>query len=213
MVRDRKLSTTGIYRLALYNRYVFGLDRTRNEYVSSQELAEATGHTAAQVRKDLTYYGSLGEPGKGYEIGKLEALLVRVFGKKEPRNVVLVGVGNLGLALISYRGFPLQQFKIVAAFDRDVRKIGKYVEDVLIHDMQDLSSVIADTGTDIAIVCVPAQSAQRVIDGLTSAGVKAILNFAPARMLSVPEGVVIQNMDMSIELDRLYYLLIDQSSS
>ncbi len=210
MGTGRKLSTSGVYRLALYNRYVSNLDRTRDNYVSSQELAEATGHTAAQVRKDLTYYGSLGEPGKGYEIGKLEKLLVRVFGKEESRNVVLVGVGNLGLALISYRGFPLQQFKIIAAFDRDVRKIGKYVEDIPIHDMQDLSSIVTATGTHIAIVCVPAQSAQRVIDDLVSAGVRAILNFAPAGTLNVPEHVAIQNMDMSIELDRLYYLLRDR---
>lgn len=205
----RKLSTSGIYRLALYNRYVSVLDRRQDEYVSSQELAEATGHTAAQVRKDLTCYGSLGEPGKGYEIGKIDALLTKVFRKESFRNVVLVGVGNLGLALISYKGFSEQQFKIVAAFDRDVRKIGKYVEEVPIHDIQDLASIVSSTGTKTAIVCVPAQSAQRVVDELISAGVKAILNFAPAGRLKIPEGIALQNMDMSIELDRLYYLLRD----
>jgi redox-sensing transcriptional repressor len=203
----RKLSTSGIYRLALYNRYLSGLDRGEYEYISSQELADATGHTAAQVRKDLTSYGSLGEPGKGYEIRKLRAVLTRVFGKEKVRNVVLVGVGNLGLALIAYGGFQLQQFKIVAAFDRDVRKIGKYVEDVLIHDIRDLNSTIANTHADIAIVSVPARSAQRVVDQLVSAGIKAILNFAPANNVSVPEGIKLQNVDMSIELDRLYYLL------
>lgn len=203
----RQLSTSAVYRLALYSRYLSDLDRDEYEYISSRELAGSTGHTAAQVRKDLTYYGSLGEPGKGYEIGKLRAMLTRVFGKEKVRNVILVGVGNLGLALLAYRGFQLQQFKIVAAFDRDIRKIGKYVEDVMIHDIRDLDSIVANTSTDIAIVSVPAHSAQRVIDQLASAGIKAILNFAPANRVSAPEGVKLQNVDMSIELDRLYYLL------
>jgi len=202
----KRLSASGIYRLALYHRYLSSLDKDGNEYVSSQELADATGHTAAQVRKDLSSYGSLGAPGKGYEIGKLKAALTRIFGKEKVRNVVLVGVGNLGLALIAHKGFQLQRFNIVAAFDKDIRKIGRRVEDVLIYDIRDLNSTIADTDAQIAIVSVPASSAQEVIDMLVSAGIKAILNFAPARVI-VPEGVKLQNVDMSIELDRLYYLL------
>lgn len=203
----RRLSMSAVYRLALYNRYLSDLDRDEHEYISSQELAGSTGHTAAQVRKDLTCYGSLGEPGKGYEIGKLKRMLTRIFGKEEVRNVILVGVGNLGLALLAHRGFQLQQFKIVAAFDRDYRKIGKYVEDVMIHDIRDLDSIIASTNTHIAIVSVPTYSVQRVIDQLASTGIKAILNFAPANRVNVPEGIELQNVDMSIELDRLYYLL------
>lgn len=203
---NRRISASGVHRLALYNRYLSGLDKDESEYISSRELAEATGHGAAQVRKDLTCYGSLGKPGKGYEIGKLRALLTKVFGKDRVRNVVIVGVGNLGLALIAYGGFQLQQFKIVAAFDTDVRKIGKWVEEVLIHDMRDLNSAIARIGVDAAIVSVPAQSAQRVVDQLVSAGIKAILNFAP-RKIDAPDGVEIQTVDVSVELDRLYYLL------
>ncbi len=106
-----------------------------------------------------------------------------------------------------HKGFPEQQFKIVAAFDRDVRKIGKYVEDIRVHDLGDMESVLASTGTDIAIVAVPAHSVQRVVERLASAGVKAILNFAPAHRLKKPEGVTIQNVDMSVELDRLCYIL------
>ncbi len=208
----RKLSTSGIYRLALYGRYISSLDRAKDEYVSSQELADTTGHNAAQVRKDLTHHGSLGEPSKGYEIGKLESLLIDVFGKKDCRNVVLVGVGNLGMALISYKGLQLQKFKIVAAFDRDVRKIGRHVADVPIHDIEELGPIIVDTGADMAIVCVPAQSAQQIVDVLASVGIKAILNFAPTSMLNAPECVVVQNVDLSIELDRLCYLLEEQSN-
>lgn len=202
----RKLSASGIHRLALYNRYLSNSGKDEYDYISSEELAEANGHTAAQVRKDLTCYGSLGEAGKGYEVRKLKTLLTSVFGKEKTRNVLLVGVGNLGMALISYKGFQSQQFKIVAAFDRDVRKIGKYVEDVLIHDIRDLDSVIARTNANIAIVSVPALSVQRVVDKLVSAGIKAILNFAPKRV-KVPEYIKLQNVDMSVELDKLYYWL------
>ncbi len=212
MDMDKRLSTSGIYRLALYGRYISSLDNPRNEYVSSQELADTTGHSAAQVRKDLTHYGSLGEPGKGYEIRKLESLLMDVFGKEKCRNIVLVGVGNLGMALISYKVLQLQQFKIVAAFDRDIRKIGRYVEDVPIYGIEELSSVVTSIGADVAIVCVPIQSAQRVINELASSGIRAILNFAPASTLNIPEGVAVQNVDMSIELDRLYYLLREQGN-
>lgn len=207
---DRSLSASAIYRLALYDRHISSLDKAENEYISSQELGDATGCKAAQVRKDLTYHGSLGEPGKGYEIRKLEMLLTKIFGKEKCRNVVLVGVGNLGMALISHKGFLLQQFRIVAAFDRDIRKIGKYVESVPIYDIQKLSSVVTNKGADMAAVCIPAQWAQQVVDELVSAGIKAILNFAPTSTLNVPEGVAIHNVDMSIELDRLYYLLSHQ---
>ena len=203
----RSLSSSGIYRLALYSRYISGMDKADYDYVSSQELADAIGNTAAQVRKDLTCYGSLGKPGKGYEIGKLKAMLTRVFGKDKVRNVILVGAGNLGMALISYRGFQLQQFRIAAAFDRDTKRIGRYVEDVLIRDIRDLRSVLANIDADMAIVAVPAQSVQEVVDQLASAGIKAILNFAPANRLKVPESVRAQSVDMSVELDRLHYLL------
>ncbi len=210
---DRSLSSSAIYRLALYNRYISSLDKAKNEYVSSQELGDATGHNAAQVRKDITHHGSLGESGKGYEIRKLEMLLVNIFGKKKCRDIVLVGVGNLGMALISYKVLQLQQFKIVAAFDRDIRKIGRYVEDVPIYGIEELNSVVTSIGADVAIVCVPIRSAQQVIDELASSGIRAILNFASARTLNAPEGVAIQNVDMSIELDRLYYLLREQGNS
>lgn len=203
----RRLSTSGIYRLALYNRYLSNLNLEEHEYISSQELAKSTGHTAAQVRKDLTSYGSIGEPGKGYEIGKLRAMLSGIFGKEKVRNIALVGVGNLGLALIAHRGFRAQNFRIVAAFDRDIRKIGKYVEDVFVHDIRDLNDVLARMNVDIAIVSVPAISAQRVVDQLIAAGVKAILNFATTHIINAPKDVKLQNVDMSIELDRLYYLL------
>lgn len=202
----KRLSTSGIYRLAQYGRSVSDMSKDDYDYVSSQELADATGHTAAQVRKDLTHHGSLGEAGKGYEVVKLKAMLTKVFGKEETINVILVGVGYLGTALISYSGFQQQKFRIAAAFDRDMRKIGTYVEEVLIRDTRVLESTIANMDIKMAIVTVPKLSVQRVINSLVSAGIKAILNFAPGHP-NVPEGVELQNVDMSIELDRLCYLL------
>ena len=200
------LSTSGIYRLAQYGRGLSDMNKSDYDYVSSQELADATGHTAVQVRKDLTHHGSLGEAGKGYEVVKLKAMLTKVFGKEEIINVILVGVGYLGTALISYSGFQQQKFKIAAAFDRDMRKIDTYVEDVLIRDIRTIESTIVDMDVQIAIVAVPKLSVQRVINTLVSAGIKAILNFAPGHP-DVPEGVELRNVDMSIELDRLCYLL------
>jgi len=202
----KRLSTIGIYRLALYNRCLSSLDRCDHEYVSSQELANVTGGIATQVRKDLTCYGKLGEPGKGYEIGKLKRMLINIFGKDKVRNVILVGVGNLGMALIAYKGFELQQFKIVAAFDNDMRKIGRHFDGVSINDIRDLKATIASLNAEIAIVSVSTSSAQEVINELVSAGIKSILNFAPARV-SVPKEVELHNVDLSIELDKLYYLL------
>jgi len=203
---ERKLSISGIYRLALYSRHLYSLNKRRDEYISSQELGDAIGHTATQVRKDLTCYGSLGEPGKGYKIEKLNAVLSSIFGRDKIKNVVLVGVGNLGMALIAYKGFKLHQFRIFAAFDKDIRKIGRRIEDVLVYDIQDLKAVIDSMDVQIAIVAVPSSSAQEVIDMLVSAGIKAILNFAPTKV-NVPDNIKLQNVDVSIELDRLYYLL------
>lgn len=202
----KELSTSGIYRLAQYGRSLSDMNKSDYDYVSSQELADATGHTAAQVRKDLTHHGSLGEAGKGYEVVKLKAMLTRVFGKEKTINVILIGVGYLGTALISHSGFQQQKFKIAAAFDRDMRKIGTYVEDVLIRDVRNLESTIADMGIKMAIVAVPKLAAQQAIDNLVSAGIEAILNFAPGHP-NVPEGTELRNVDMSIELDRLCYLL------
>ena len=202
----KRISASGIYRLALYNRYLSNLDEDGRGYVASQQLAEVTGHTAAQVRKDLTFYGSLGEPGKGYEIAKLRKMLTGVFEKENPRNVILVGVGNLGRALIAYRGFQLQQFNIVAAFDSDEGKTGGTIEGVPIHDIKDMEFAIADKDVQIAIVAVPASAAQKVVDRLVSSGIKGILNFAPT-IINVPEDIKLQNVDMSVELDVLYHSL------
>ena len=201
----RRLSSTGIERLALYYRHL-GTFPDPEEFIKSDELAEAISHSAAQVRRDLSCFGAFGTPGRGYRVGELRSMLERILGKKNCQNVILVGVGNLGMALLAYKGFVPQRYQIVAAFDNDLRKIGKRIEDLEIHDTRDFAPIAASTGAKLAIVCVPARSAQRAIDDLIAAGVRGILNFAPVRVV-VPEYVKLRNVDLSVELDRVCYLL------
>ena len=201
----RRLSSTGIERLALYYRHLDTFPDPE-EFISSEELAEAISHSAAQVRRDLSCFGTFGTPGRGYRVGDLRRMLERTLGKERCQNVILVGVGNLGTALLAYKGFGPQKYRIVAAFDSDLRKIGRRIEDLEIQDIRDLTSIIASTGAKLAIVCVPSRAAQRVINDLIVAGVRGILNFAPGRV-EVPEHVKLQNVDLSVELDRVCYLL------
>lgn len=157
------------------------------------------------MRRDLSCFGTFGTPGKGYPTADLKAKLSEILGKEKPRNVVLVGVGNLGSALLAYKGFQFPHYTIAAAFDHDVRKIGKHLEGLEIQDTQDLADLIPRIGAQIGMVSVPGDAAQEVVDALVSAGIKGILNFAPARV-TVPEGIILQYVDLSLELDRLCYL-------
>lgn len=202
----RRLSSSGIRRLSQYYRYVSTVESSGREFVFSAELAEATGHTADQVRRDLTTHASLGIPGKGYEIHKLKGMLKKALGKEKIWNVVLVGVGNLGSALLGYSGLQKHQFNMVAAFDNDLRKVGRQVDNMIIKDIRELKSSLRQLNVRLAIVTVPVSSAQEVVDLLVESGIEAILNFAPTRVI-IPKGVHLQNVDLSIELDRLCYLL------
>jgi redox-sensing transcriptional repressor len=206
---NRRISSTGIERLSLYYRYLSSLIRSEEKFISSEELGDATDQTADQVRRDVTCFGSFGVPSKGYRINELKDALGEVLGKEKIWKIAIVGVGNLGSALLAYKGFKSRNFNIVAAFDNDIRKIGKNWENVEIKDIEELNSTVASTGIEIAIVSVPVSEAQNVVDKLVSAGVKAILNFAPVNV-NVPEGVKLQNVDLSIELDRLCYWLKNQ---
>ena len=130
---QRKISATGTYRLPLYYRYLNTLEKQGRDFVRSKEIGKATGQTDAQVRRDLTCFDSLGTPGKGYDVRELKRMLMTVLGKEKIRNVILVGVGNLGSALLGYKGFRLH-YNIVAAFDNDIKKIGGKVGNVEVYD-------------------------------------------------------------------------------
>ena len=201
---SRKISSRGIERLALYYRYLTSPNGSEQAFISSKELAKAVEHTAAQVRRDLSCFGTFGTPGRGYDRAALEEKLSEILGKGKNQNVVLVGVGNLGSALLAYKGFQSQHYTIVAAFDKDARKIGERFEGLEIQHIGKLDDIVLRTNARIGIVSVPADSAQEAVDALISAGIQGILNFAPARV-AVPEGIVFQHVDFSIKLDRLCY--------
>ena len=200
----QKIPVSAIPRLSLYYRAL--LESRETGYISSDELAQLTNFTAAQVRKDLTYFGQFGTPGRGYEIEALKKSILKILGTDKEWSVALVGVGNLGTALLSYKGFSKQGFKIKCAFDSDIRKIGKNLEGVTIQDITELEEEIKKEGIRLGIVAVPQGVAQNVVGILVKGGVKAILNFAPMRP-QAPRSVEMLNIDLSIELERLAYFL------
>lgn len=200
----QKIPALAIPRLSLYYRAL--LESRGSDFISSEELSQLTNFTAAQVRRDLAYFGQFGTPGKGYEIEALKKAILKILGTDREWSVALVGVGNLGSALLSYKGFGQQGFKIKCAFDNDLRKIGKNLEGVIIQDITELAQTLKKDGIRLGVVTVPQAAAQNVVDTLIKGGVKAILNFAPLRP-QVPKSVELLNIDLSIELERLAYFL------
>jgi redox-sensing transcriptional repressor len=195
-----------IYRLSIYLRCLSRLKNNGLRTVSSDALAKAAGVKSTQLRKDLTYFGNFGTRGLGYEVEQLSRMISDLLGTRSLQPVILVGVGNLGSALLAYKGFEPEGFEIVASFDIDAkRKRGKPpVQPVL--PMEDLPEFVAKRAVKMAILTVPAAVAQEVANALVNAGVTAILNFAPL-VLHVPEEVVVNNVNLAIELENLSYFI------
>jgi redox-sensing transcriptional repressor len=203
-MKSIKVPLVTIPRLSLYYR-ALGEQRTP-DFISSREIASLTGFSAAQVRKDLAYFGQFGVPGRGYQVKNLKQSIVKILGTDRAWSVVLVGTGNLGSALLSYKGFSKQGFNIVAAFDNDAHKTGKTIKGIKVKDIGEIEEQVKLLEADMAIVTVPQNAAQEVINKLVRAGVRAILNFAPLRP-QVSGDVEVLNIDLSIELERLAYFL------
>ena len=195
-----------IRRLSVYTRCLLQLEEDGVKTVSSQELADRFNLNSAQVRKDLAYFGEFGVRGIGYYVSGLKAELQRILGLDREWPVALMGFGNLGSALFHYRGFARQGFRIAAIFDEDPSKVVHEVESTPIFASRDLVREVKARGIQIAIVAVPMEAAQAVADQLVAAGIKAILNFAPAR-IKVPRDVRLKNVDLSIELETLSFYL------
>ena len=204
MIKKRIPKTTAT-RLAIYYRRL--TESGRRDFISSEKLAQLSGLTAAQVRKDLTYFGRFGIPGRGYPTDSLKEEIIKILGLDHEWNVALIGVGNLGSALLSYKGFKEHGFDIVAAFDNDRRKIGKKCKGIIIQDIKKFKKIVKKKAISMAVVTVIPGVAQRVVDIVINADIKAILNFAPVN-LSVPRDARLLNIDMSIELQRLSYLVM-----
>jgi redox-sensing transcriptional repressor len=193
-----------VRRLSLYLRELEGTLRQSQGTISSKQLGESLGLTDAQVRKDLAYFGQFGHPGIGYRVDELVARIRCILGTDRTWHALLVGAGNLGNALVSYRGFAKKGFEIVAVFDNDPRKVGQHVGEMEVLPTSKLREVIAERDIQLAMLAVPAEVAQAVTDQLLAAGIKGILNFAPAS-LTVPERVPMASVDLAVHLEQLAF--------
>ena len=195
-----------IYRLSIYSRCLSRLRENGIGTVSSEALAKAAGVKPTQLRKDLAYFGTFGTRGLGYDVTELSQKISNELGTSRLQPVILVGVGHLGLALLSYRGFEKEGFEIVAAFDAEpTRKRDKKIT-LPIFGIAEMPKFIADHNVKMAILSVPAAVAQEVANNLTACGVMGILNFAPI-VLTVPEDVMVNNVNLAIELENLSYFI------
>jgi redox-sensing transcriptional repressor len=195
-----------VYRLSLYYRALQRLKQNAIDTVSSAALAKAAGVKPTQLRKDLTYFGQFGTRGLGYNVGELSTRLTDVLGTTHLQPVILVGAGNLGSALLRYPGFAKEGFEVVAAFDLEATKTRARQLGVKVLPMTKLGEFVAEQRIKMVILTVPATVAQEVTNVLVSAGVLAILNFAPI-ILQVPDNVVVNNVDLAIELENLSYFI------
>ncbi len=195
-----------IYRLSIYSRCLARLRENEIGTVSSEALAKAAGVKPTQLRKDLAYFGTFGTRGLGYDVAELSGKISDELGTSSLQPVILVGVGHLGLALISYRGFEKEGFEIIAAFDAEPgRKRDKKISQPLLP-MAEMPGFIAEHNVKMAILSVPAAVAQEVANTLIDCGVAGILNFAPI-VLAVPEDVMVNNVNLAIELENLSYFI------
>jgi len=202
----RRVSEPTVARLSQYLRLLEELEAEGVRTVSSGELARRGGVTAAQVRKDLSLFGTFGKRGLGYSVAELAAQVRSILGLGRRWRVALVGAGKIGAALLGYRDFRRQGFDIEAVFDVDPRKVGQRWNGVVVRPVAELEEVLRREQMDIAIIAVPAEAAQDVVDRVVRAGVRGILNFAPTK-LRVPPEVALKNVNMVVELEGLSYAL------
>jgi redox-sensing transcriptional repressor len=200
-----------VNRLSLYLRELQHLLRDGHQTTSSSHLGTLLGFTDAQVRKDLAYFGHFGYPGIGYRCEELIPEIKRILGTNRAWPVAMVGVGNLGRALLGYRGFGQQNFHIAAAFDVDPEKIGAVIEGVRVHHLDSLTDVVRDLHIQLGMIVVPAGWAQPVADKLVAAGVEGIVNFAPVTIV-LPPTVSLVGVDLAMELEQLSFAVVNRGN-
>lgn len=209
-MRQKKIPYVAINRLSIYYRCLERISEVKNlgdfEVISSSEMAGITGINSAQIRKDLAYFGEFGKRGVGYSLKNLSKELKNILGLDKKWPIIIVGAGNLGQALINYKGLEKRGFVIEGIFDNSPIKIGKKLRQIIIQDVKGIENFIKKKNIKIAVLTVPAISAQEVADRMVKGGIKAILNFAPIRIILSPE-VKIHNVDLSIEFEGLTYYL------
>lgn len=202
--RPELVPNPAVRRLSLYLRQLESFKRTGRETVSSKQLGESLSLTDAQVRKDLAYFGQFGHPGIGYRVDELVTRVRKILGTDKTSPVLLVGAGNLGRALLAYRGFDAKGFKLVAVFDNDATKVGRKFGPFTVQPLEELDKTVQEKSIRLAMMAVPADAAQDLADRLIEAGVRGLLNFAPVS-LAVPQDIAINSVDLAVSLEQLSF--------
>ena len=205
----RKIAESTVRRLSLYLRFLEEFEEQGIETVSSEALAARGGTTSAQVRKDLSFFGSFGKRGLGYGVPELVRKLREILGLGRTYRVAMIGAGKIGSALVQYRGFKQRGFEIAAIFDSDPAKVGKAWNGLTVKDARELEAELRRQPVEIAVIVTPAEAAQAVTDRCIDLGVKAILNFAPVQLV-VPDDVVVKTVNLALELETLSYALTNR---
>jgi redox-sensing transcriptional repressor len=200
----RRIPEATVARLPVYLRSLLAMAEDQEATVSSEQLAELAGVNAAKVRKDLSYLGSYGTRGVGYDVEYLVFQMSRELGLTQDWPVVIAGAGNLGAALANYGGFGDRGFPVVALVDADQSKVGLEMAGVPVHHIDELDDLVAEHKIAIGVIATPAEAGQSVADRMAEAGIPSILNFAPA-LISVPEGVSLRKVDLAVELQILSF--------
>lgn len=195
-----------IYRLSIYQRCLHRLKENGVDTVSSEALSKAAGVKSTQLRKDLTYFGQFGTRGLGYNVEQLTKTIGDVLGHNRLQPVILIGVGNLGSALLRYGGFRKEGFEVIAAFDAAPNQTRPTENNVVVYPMEKLTAFVKQHHVKMAILTVPVTAAQGVTNHIVTAGIQAILNFSPT-VLEVPEHVVVNSVDLAVELENLSYFI------
>ncbi len=202
----KRIADSTVRRLSLYLRFLEEFETAGLTTVSSGELAARGGTTSAQVRKDLSFFGSFGKRGLGYPVAELTLRMRRILGLERDWRVIIVGVGKIGAALAQYEGFRQRGFRVIGLYDADPDKIGREIYNLPVHAISALAEDNRVSPVDIAVIAVPAMAAQRVVDEVVAAGILGIMSFAPIQ-LHVPPEVTINTVNMAMELERLSYAL------
>jgi len=202
----RKIAESTVRRLSLYLRFLEEFGAQGADTVSSEALATRGGTTSAQVRKDLSFFGSFGKRGLGYRVPELAGRLREILGLARRYRLVVVGAGKIGSALVQYGGFRERGFDIIAIHDRDRAKVGTRWDGLTIRDSSRLPEELVELQPDIVVIATPAESAQGVADVVVTAGIRAILNFAPVSLV-VPDDVTVKSVNLALELEALSYAL------
>ena len=203
---SKNISMAVIRRLPKYHRYLGDLLERDIQRISSKELSDIIGFTASQIRQDLNNFGGFGQQGYGYNVEELYNEIGKILGLSRTYNSIIVGAGNLGQAIANYSGFTKAGFKIKALFDANPRMIGLKIREFEILDSDEIESFVTENNIDIAILCIPKNGAQQVVDRLVNAGIKGVWNFAPLD-LDVPDDVIVENVNLTESLFTLSYLM------